>query len=264
MKTSLLALCLLNFTLASGCKSKDDAPPDPLASRIGFCQAWAEAACSDSVVMYCNVPKVEDCRSTQSDFCLGIIPENYASAHAQECLDAVRDAYADADLTSEEIPTVLRLATPCDRLSSGTSAEGESCDRDDDCDTSAGAICIRKLGAKKGTCGEPEEVPAGDPCDGPAQVCADGYFCNGENCVAYKNTGKACDGDYMCKPEDHCVIPTEEASGTCEKRADLSEECSSDDDCQSHYCDLAPSASQGLCASTLRLSTREPLCDNLR
>jgi len=264
MKRSVISLCLLALVTSFGCKSEKDTPPDPLATRVGFCQAWAERACSEEVVADCNARTTAACQDTQSDFCLGIIPENYSSAHAKECLDAVGDAYADGNLTADELAVVLKLAEPCDKLSSGTQTDGESCRASDECDTAGGFTCITKAGAKTGACGKPEEVAAGEACDGPAQVCRDGYFCNGENCVVYKKTGASCEGDYMCKPEDRCVIETDATSGTCEARAELSEDCKSDDDCQSHYCSIEEDSTSGICAARIRLGVHEPLCANLR
>ena len=194
------------------------------------------------------------------------MPENYSSEHATECLNAVKAAYEDADLTAEELQIVIKLGAPCDQLSKGTSSDGESCSSNDECDTTTGFSCVAKLGASKGTCVKPEKVEAGEACDGPAQVCGDGYFCTGENCVVYKKTGGTCEGDYQCKVEDHCVIDdtTDPATGTCEVRAKVSAACVKDDDCQSHYCVVASGETEGLCASLIRLSQREPLCENLR
>jgi hypothetical protein len=266
MKKPLLALVLLALTLPFGCKSADDTPPDPLAKREGFCDAWAKSACQAKVLEACNTPVVEDCLNTQSDFCLGILPENYSSKHASECLSAVKAAYKDADLTADELAVVIKLGAPCDQLSKGISTDGESCSQNDECNTAAGFSCIMKLGESKGTCGKPELVGAGEACDGPTQVCGDGYFCNAENCVAYKKTGGTCTGDFQCAPANHCVLDTtmDPATGTCEVRAELSADCANDDDCQSHYCVVPSGETVGKCASTIRLSINEPLCENLR
>jgi hypothetical protein len=266
MSKSLLALVLLALTLPFGCKVVEDTPPDPLAKSGGFCDAWAHNACQDEVVADCNAPSAAQCEARQSDFCLGIIPENYSSEHATECLNAVKDAYQDGDLTADELQIVLKLAAPCDQLSKGISGDGESCAQNDECDTADGYSCVMKLGAAKGICAKPEEVGPGEACDGPAQVCKAGYFCTGENCVVYKKTSGSCEGDYQCKPEDHCVIDatTDPAMGSCEVRAALSAACTNDDDCQSHYCVVASGDTEGLCASKIRLSLHEPLCDNLR
>jgi len=266
MRTPLLALVLLAFTLAVGCQGEEDAPPDPLAKPAGFCDAWAESACQDKVLDACQAADQADCLSTQSDFCRDILPKNYSSEHASECLKAVKSAYEDADLKAEELAIVIKLGAPCDQLSKGSRTDGETCEKNDDCDTAGGFSCIAKLGAAAGVCAKPEEVGAGEACDGPAQVCAKGYFCTGENGVVYKKTGAACEGDYQCKPTDHCVLDTtaDPVAGTCELRGQVSAACAQDDDCQSHYCVVASGETEGLCTSLIRLSQHEPLCKNLR
>lgn len=262
MKTSLIAALLLGLTLPLGCTVEEDAPPDPLAKPEGFCDAWAERACQDDVIEFCNAKSAAACRATQSEFCLSIVPSNYVPSHAEACLNAVQDAYADASLNADELAIVLRLAAPCDQLSRGIRTGGQSCSVDTDCDTAGGFSCIKKLGKSQGVCAEPEEVAAGEACDGASEVCKPGYFCNGENCVAYKKTGASCEGDYQCKLTDHCVIEADADTGTCTLRADRNEPCTRDADCQSGYC--APGTPENTCASTIRLSRNEPLCENLR
>jgi hypothetical protein len=266
MRSPLLALALCAFALPFGCKVEAETPPDPLATRDGFCEAWAQNACQPKVLEACNTPAARDCKSRQTDFCLGIIPENYSSKRATTCLSTVKAAYQDADLTADELAVVIKLGAPCDELSLGTSADGESCSKNDDCDTTSGFTCIVKLGASHGTCGKPEAMGPGEPCDGPNQVCGNGNFCNGENCVAYKITGAKCSGDFQCSPHDHCALDTAKTppASTCEVRADLSADCAGDEDCQTDFCVVPSGEAVGKCASTIRLSINEPLCDNLR
>ncbi len=258
----LIALGLLTLTLPLGCSSEDDTP-DPLAKRDGFCEAWAKSACQQTVVDACDSRSVDDCIEAQSEYCLGLIPEVYGSKHAKECLAAVKAAYKDADLTSDELQIVLKLGAPCHQLSQGIADEGDTCERADDCNTSAGFTCVTKLGAAQGSCEKPTEIPAGDDCSGDADVCAEGYYCNGDNCVTRKATGKACDGDYQCKVTDRCVFEEEGEPGVCTARVALNDPCTADDDCQSHLCVIESGATEGECASRIRLSRSEPLCDHL-
>jgi hypothetical protein len=265
MKKPLIALLLLGLGLPVACTVEEDGPPDPLEKSGGFCDAWAENACNADVVKYCNAKSEDSCRATQGAFCREIVPTNYVSSHAQECLDFVKTAYEDSELSPDELLVVLRLAAPCDRLSKGTRTSGQSCDSSEECNTADGFDCIKKQDATQGVCAKPEITAAGDPCDSPEQVCNAGYYCNGENCVAQKKTGGSCESDYQCKPTDHCLKETADAdTGTCELRADLDEACSRDADCQSGYCAIESAATEGVCASTIRLSRTEPLCENLR
>src|SRR5207244_6792312 len=111
-----------------------------------------------------------------------------------------------ASRAAGEIAGVGRLGAPCDPLSKGTVDDGDTCETNHDCNTACGLICVITPGSAKGTCATPEKVGGGMACDGADQVCADGFYCNGENCIAQKKTGKACDtgADYECTPENHC------------------------------------------------------------
>lgn len=264
MKTPLIALLLLGLCLPTACTVEEDPPPDPLAKSGGFCDAWAENACQPDVIKYCNAKSVDNCKSTQGDFCRFIVPENYTGAHAKECLAAVKAAYEDAELSPEELQVVLHLAAPCDRLSKGTRTSGQSCSSRDECNSAEGFDCIVKQGATQGVCAEPEIAAAGDECGAPNQLCKDGYYCNGENCVTRKKTGASCEGDYQCKATDYCLKESDAEAGTCELRADLSDPCSRDADCQSAYCAILSDETEGKCAATIRLGQAEPLCESLR
>lgn len=260
------AVLLFALSTPLGCSSAEE-EPDPLAKVAGFCDAWAKAACNESVVSACDAASPADCIETQTDFCLEVVPPAYTPAKAKQCLDAVGEAYKDADLTADELQIVRYLAAPCDELSAGSRQEGESCARNEECNTAAGFRCVVKLDATRGSCETPEPVAPGDPCDGDAHVCKEGYYCNGENCVAHKRTGVACEADYQCRPEDQCLITVDAEgaeSGACSARLERNEVCSSDDECQSHYCLRETGATEGECASTIRLSRSEPLCDDLQ
>ena len=262
MTKPLIALALLCLTLPVGCSGAEE-PPDPLRSEEGFCREWARAACQAPVITASDTTS-DDCEDSQTTFCLSIVPRNYTSRKASACLSGVKAAYRDSVLTAEEVQIVRYLAAPCDQLSAGTSEEGDSCEANDDCNTSLGFSCVRKLDATEGTCQKPEEVPPGDACDGDAQVCEEDYYCNGENCVAYKKLGAACDADYQCSPEDRCAIAVVGEPGECTALADLNDVCTANEDCQTHYCYIEAGATEGECASNIQLSRSEPLCDDLQ
>jgi len=263
MNKPLIAVVVALLTLPLGCKVEDDTP-DPLASKTGFCSAWADNACQANVVEFCGAKSADACKGSQSKFCLGLLPDKYSSKHAKECLDAVKAAYADGNLTPEEITTVIDLGAPCDQLSTGTVGEGDTCKFNAECNTAGGLTCIMKLGTTEGVCATPEEVGGGEACDGDAQVCAGNFYCDGANCIAYKKTGKACDADFECTPENHCAIATGDTTETCVLRADLDEACNADADCQSGYCPGATSDTPGQCTGTIRLGHLEPLCTDLK
>jgi hypothetical protein len=263
MKKPLIALFALVLSLPLACSSDPEEPPNPLATRDGFCQAWAESACTAKVVDYCTT-QVSACQATQKDVCLDLVPRSYSSVHAEGCLRAVGGAYEDGDLSAEELGVVLHLASPCDKLSSGASGDGDSCTENNDCNTVDGFVCVIKKGAATGVCAEPEVVGAAEECTGKKQICAEGYYCN-DNCVVYKKTDTGvCEGDYQCKPEDHCVEDADDPETShCVARSGTGEACTADSDCASGIC-LPETDTESVCVSTIRLSRNEPLCENLK
>jgi hypothetical protein len=264
MTKPLLALCLLALCFPLGCGVDEETPPDPLATREGFCDSWGQNACQQNVVDNCNAPSVEDCVDTQTHFCLDIVPEKYSMAHARECLNAVKAAYSDAVLSADDIKLVIKLGPPCDQLSTGTSDERESCTENEDCNTAGGFVCVMKADDVLGSCEKPELVGGGKACDDPQQVCEADFYCNGKNCVAYTETGEVCAGDFECQPAEHCVVAVDATEGTCEPRLARSSVCATDNDCQSLYCAKADDETEGRCADKIVLSLNEPLCNNLR
>jgi len=265
MRKPLIALCLLALSLPLACGVDEETPPDPLATRAGFCKSWGENACQERVVDNCNAPSKEDCIDTQTDFCLATVPKRYSVTHARDCLIAVSEAYGDAVLSAKEIGVVIKLAAPCDQLSTGTRVEGESCAKNDDCNTAGGLSCVIKADAVEGSCETPKLVGGGKACDDPNQVCEADFYCNGKNCVAYTETGEACVGDFECQPSEHCVATTADATlTTCEPRLERSAVCTTDNDCQSLYCAKAATETEGRCGDKIVLSLNEPLCEALR
>jgi hypothetical protein len=265
MKTPLIALCLLAFSLPLGCGTDEETPPDPLATRTGFCKEWGKNACNDDVVDACQSPDKDACAETQADFCLEILPENYDVKRARECLAAVKAAYKDAKLSADDIAVVLKLGAPCDQLSAGTEDEGDACTKSDDCNTAADQTCVIKGSDTEGTCQKPTEVGPGESCRGAGDVCPEGFFCDSRNCLAYRDTGDECTGDFECQPSDHCVADATDATiMTCEARLARSKECTVEADCQSRYCAIAKGETTGKCADTIILSVSELLCESLQ
>lgn len=274
MKSPLfwLAIALsLPFGGCSSSESKSNAT-DPLATVSGFCQAWAEAACTDTVVTFCGADDVDACQLTQADFCEGLVPrENYDPKYAPECIHAVELAYAKNDLTAEELNVVRQLGGPCARVLSGSAEEGDDCSEDYDCDVTSGFACVKRPG-KDGTCQKPVEVGAGKSCSSPAAVCEDGFYCNGKNCIERLPEDEPCVDSSECEAELRCEAESSGAGGaggktpvggTCMPRAPSLDACANNDDCRSGFCWMEDS-SVGECYPALQLSPKEPICDDLR
>jgi hypothetical protein len=240
--------------LAWACSSE---PEEAERTRADFCDEWAEAACSSETVAACQAASRDDCRIAQEAYCLELVPDDFADDLADACLDAVSRAYADADLSGNELKTVLRLGAPCDGIIRGESGEGEACTTSRDCDGPAGYTCVRKGGSLAGTCRIPETVGAGRSCAEAQQVCEDGFFCNGRNCVEYLPVGSSCANHEECGDLGYC------AAGTCTARLAVNAPCLEDTECRSGVCFTFGNGDR-VCTDTLRLSRSEPHCDTLR
>jgi hypothetical protein len=272
MKNAFFASALV-LSIVGGCSGGSEPGPSTgkgtsLATTVAFCKAWAEAACNEEVVSICDegADGPDGCIASQEAWCRDLIPVGYDPKNAQACLDAVKAAYVDADLTSEELDIVLNLAEPCDQLIKGPTAEGGRCVTSTDCNTLDGLRCVIKSGQTEGTCQIPNEVGGGFGCSGAEQVCAEGFYCDGDNCLAQKDLGDSCAFDAECDPAHLCEIDAtaDPPAGECVERKDTGDTCAADAECQSHLCAIPRGASSGVCVSRVRLSPDSAFCQDLR
>lgn len=253
-------LCLLPLAACSAEKEGPKAPPDPLATDTGFCAEWAKAACNDTVVENCSggLTDTDACIAAQNNFCMNAIPTGrYVSADAEACIDAVRDAYSDAQLTAEEAQTVLRLKNECAAVVSGSGQEGANCVSDLDCDTRSGFECIEQTDGS-GACYAPSVQGGGYSCNEPQQVCEAGFYCD----VAADVCRKRLDESQACSETELCLESLRCDAATCQPKTAIAQPCTSDEDCASGLCARGTSA-DGKCAAKIILSAAEPTCQNL-
>ena len=268
MRSSVLAfLALVPFVACSS--SKQDGPgkkkkEDPYSTPTKLCSAWAKAACNDDVVSACAAQSPDDCVNRQSQFCKNLLPTfEYSSEGAEDCLEAIEEAFADAKLSSEEQGVALGLAPPCDLFEAGTGADGDSCEDDTDCNKDDGLECVRRAGDSMGTCRVPEVVGGGFPCTEPHQICDEQFYCDGNNCIAkVAQEGAPCSAQTPCAPSFKC----EGADGmmTCRAKEGLGGACFDDTDCASGLCQRPAGSSTGVCASEIILSPTDSICENFR
>jgi hypothetical protein len=261
MKTRLIYW--LAVSLACACGGSEAGPETgsgSLKTEAQFCQAWATNACNADVVAFCDpgADGPDTCIASQAAFCESLVPSFYDPTNAKVCLDAVKAAYADADLSSEELETVRHLAAPCDHLIKGSGGANDWCAETADCNTLEDLVCVIKAGDTSGTCQVPAEVGGGQRCTGADQVCAEGFYCDGSNCIAYKDLGDACEFDDQCPPDQRCD------AAVCVERKAAGDDCASDAECQSRLCAIPHGAVSGVCVSAVRLSAESALCEDLR
>ncbi len=257
--------CLFSLLTAAalvGCTINATGPSDnaenPLGTQSGFCNAWAKAACNNTVVKNCNEVDQNTCIVNQASFCETLVPAGYNSKRAQDCINAVKAAYADAQLDATELDVVLRLGGDCSHLVAGPDKVGEACSQQNDCNTVNNYTCVIKAGDDSGTCEIPQIQANGEPCDGPAMVCNDAAYCDGQNCLVRKPDGKTCSYDAMCVDGDLCdMSASTDGSGTCSAKLDLRASCTDDSQCASAIC------LSGKCTSQVVLTVESSLCTNL-
>jgi hypothetical protein len=251
-----LSLLLTSLLTLAACSSDD---PPPQQTQPEFCQDWAAAACSSQVISACQAADVSQCQAAQLSFCADLIPsEGFGAESGGACLAAVGAAYADADLTADELKTVLRLAAPCDRLVRGPKAQGEACNEPLDCNGPAGFTCVIKGGATAGTCQQPVTVGAGLDCSALGTECTEGFYCNGQNCIVGHDVGVACVRTDECGTEGFCS-----AANVCEARRTVDADCTLDEQCLSGLCYRYASGDQ-VCTDRVRLARTELICEDLR
>jgi len=168
----------------------------------------------------------------------------------------VRSAYADANLTKDELATVVRLGEPCDRLVRGAQGADETCTTDLDCDGPAGFVCVIKGSATTGSCQTPVVVQPGLDCSAESAVCTEGFYCNGDNCVGGGDLGESCVRNEECA-EGFC------SGGTCSATLAINSDCTLDEQCASGLC-YRFSATEQVCIDRVVLSRTDPICEDMR
>ena len=101
MKSPSYLLSVALLLPLAGCSGSDrkGSGPDPLATVSGFCQAWAELACTQEVVDLCAATDINACQRGQSAFCEDLVPSSgYDPKYAKDCLRAVEIAYSGTSL----------------------------------------------------------------------------------------------------------------------------------------------------------------------
>jgi len=259
------AALLVAFGACSAPKSGPGSnTPNPLATADGFCAKWAENACSAAVVSACAATDAAACQESQKADCVARLPVGYSSQFAEDCLDAVKDAYTDADLTPAELAVVVGFAEPCDQLIKGAGGDGAICQDRAGCNTLQGLDCVKKAGETTGECRVPEVVGGGISCVEPQKTCVDGFYCDGSHCLERLAIGAACTSDDECSTDARCDSSSDAGAGTCVARADVTDPCTEGADCKSNICTIPTGQSTGICVLQVRLSAAEPMCASLR
>lgn len=228
------ALVVVGGALVAGCGGGG---PD-YSDLTTFCQALAQADCSQPVVMGCyGSSDATLAADTQSCVAARATPErcnplslDYHPQYAQGCIDAHAAAYMSGQIDAAALATMSQQCLPV--LNQGGEA-GAPCTYDSDCDVGAGNFCVVHQGGK-GTCDVPQTVMPGGHCSDPAAQCSAGYFCQSSGyCVIDPNqVGQACGAGVACGAGLSCNSQTM----ACAQQAEDGASCAADGDCIGGIC----------------------------
>ena len=260
-RSSLLLFSVLAWLGCSGSQPGPGSEEDRLRTEASFCAAWAKAVCNEGVVEACNGTRA-GCMERQEEACRALVPPGYKSTYAEDCVNAAKAAYKDAELTAEELQVVLKLGGDCKTLINGGLEEGDACSSSLDCDGVNGFECVVKPGESLGTCQIPVQVVAGGRCSAAEAVCDADNYCNGSNCIGRFLDGELCLAG-ACAAGSRCAVATGDASATCIPFIANGDPCSADADCASGVC-LGSTDTDKICVSSVILTVRDPLCRDLR
>jgi hypothetical protein len=140
------------------------------------------------------------------------------------------------------------------------------CTEPADCNRDVELTCVVKAGS--GTCQEPVTVMGGFDCSAKDAVCAEGFFCDGDNCIRGEREGDPCNLSTPCADDLQCVGVGDADGGvpaaTCEPRGVVGSDCWNDDDCESRICSPRAGTATGVCTAAIVLAPTDPTCIDLQ
>jgi hypothetical protein len=225
------------IALAAGCVSDDEGPTGPKYPTEGaFCTALAEVVCSGKVVEGCyganNADNAASCKEAYRSEGCNAGNYEYHPEGAEKCIEKMKAIYADGALTQAELDSAH--ITCLDALSD-SGGPNAVCTVDDECHAPSKLRCVIKTGTE-GTCQVPEEVGGGIGCGGPSQVCAEGFYCNGSNCVEDLGGRTCSDTDPPCGSDEYCEIIPATMMGQCVAKIADGQMCTTAEECSGGFC----------------------------
>lgn len=265
MKNALVVSTAAAFLVACALGSAE--PTEASYTPLRYCNARAESECASEVLGRCAIKSRAECVHARAADCVGRSPQGASvrAALVGECLATITKAYGDAKLTADELRDVRHDCD--DTLWSGPGEVKAACTVDSDCDTNEGLRCLVPLGYPgevKGTCLRPHVVRAGGACDGPADACEKGTYCDGSSatCLVRRSEGEQCH-EWLapCVEGMSCPGSTSPfASAKCTPRLPAGAPCAKDADCADDICLRIAKTAAGTCVSEVTLSPVDSIC----
>ncbi|GAC1394429.1 MAG: hypothetical protein NVSMB47_03390 [Polyangiales bacterium] len=238
--------------------AQGSAPPKPTTVEA-YCQARAEAECTEVVRARCKSKSVASCVAGRIVACKDAVPQGdtFVAANVDGCLAAVKEAYADAKLSKAELTAIADACGP--KLFSGPGVARAPCTSDFDCATVSGLVCVHALDGS-GKCLAPHRVQPAQTCANEDDVCTAGFFCEGKakTCQPKAALGEQCFSAIPCADGMYCIASP--FGGGCRAKAGAGEGCKLDDDCATGLCDKLSGGSAGNCTDALDLNPLGATC----
>jgi hypothetical protein len=206
---------LLGLACGSSEEKKGEDPP-PYPDKASFCRGVADQICAKDVGIAeacspdeasCKIKAQQLCADGKLEFATNQT-DPYQFKPAEACIGAVKAAYGDKKLTSEDFTAMHKI---CDRVFSKALGEGETCAADGEC--KEGLICWTG-GKSTGSCEVPKDVLGGELCSDKGAKCPDTQYCqsNGK-CGSKEPVGTACGVGIICQDTLRCAGTTVNGAG---------------------------------------------------
>jgi hypothetical protein len=232
-----------------------------------FCNAYAQAVCTQAVVSACGAKNSYSCELGAAAACIANQPQGttYVAKNAPACIQLTQQVYASTTITVKQLD---ELATTCGtQIFSGPGMARDACATDYDCSSADGLVCVIPYGSttNMGKCYAPTTVQPGGSCTAESAVCTDGYFCDpmAQTCSLDGAMGQGCNPGWKPCGDGLTCQGAGSPFAACGALAPDGNPCTLDTDCAGGLCDKAAMQSQGTCASQITLSPLDKACASL-
>lgn len=267
----------LAFAALAGCGTKEttEIPGPPYPTASSYCQALAEAVCSQAVVQACFGSTADslaaDTANCVNNYSQGpnCNPGGYAydNRNGKSCIEIIAAMYSDGRLASDELAAVQTIILTDDgRLAclaafNAGRGTGAPCMGDEECNVSDNLRCV-VTSSGAGSCQIPVVTGPAEPCAEAAQQCdeAQDLYCGSDlQCIRKPDVGGTCsltDPIVPCREDAQCVVDT------CQAKIANGVTCTLDEQCEGGFCVKALAATSGTCSGVLVLNqTTERACE---
>lgn len=238
--------------------------PSQYPDVTSFCNAYAQAVCTQAVVSACGAKNSYSCELSAAAACVANQPQGttYVAKNAPACIQLAQQIYASTTLTEKQLEA---LSTTCGtQIFSGPGKARDACATDYDCSSADGLECIIPFGSttNMGKCYVPTTVQPGGSCTAESSVCTDGYFCDpmALTCSLDAAANQGCNPGWKPCGDGLTCNGAGSPFATCGPLLPDGNPCTLDTDCANGLCDKASTQSQGTCASQITLSPLDKAC----